>query len=173
MSISKKCILSFILSIGAIFSYAQSNILSNNDSIKNCYVSKNNDTIILSKNKIITVGSILYIGKGSDTLYGWYNHISFKSPFNWSLWLFRDAELESYKNNYPYDASVSREHDKLLGYIHKGDSVMVKKIKVRKTKKYGIWYILTLKDYKFPKTKYQCFLLEALNSHEIFITQKL
>ncbi|RTL47439.1 MAG: hypothetical protein EKK39_14315 [Sphingobacteriales bacterium] len=169
MSISKKCILSFILSIGVSFSYAQSNILSSNDSIKIHYVSENNDTIILSNNSIITINQTLYIGKGSDTVYGWYNYISFKSPFNWSLWLFRNSEEESYRSNYPYGASVSREHDKLLGFIHKGDSVTVKKIKVKKTKKYGTWYILTLKDCKFPKTKYECFLKEALNTHEILV----
>lgn len=126
------------------------------------------DTLFTNTGIRIVVGQSLTVGKGSDEN-GWYASMSFKSPFNWSLWLFRDKELNNSTNPSRVDAAWERERYKLRDYFYEGDSVLVKKIRKKGNKKYGYWYAVYIKTYKFPKAKFICNIKLAIKNREIII----
>ncbi|MBD3750549.1 MAG: hypothetical protein IE931_13755 [Sphingobacteriales bacterium] len=127
-----------------------------------------NDTLFTNRGIRIIVGQKLIVGKGSDKN-GWYSSMQFRSPFNWSIWLFRDMELNNSTNPSKVDAEQERERDSLRDFFHEGDSVLVKKIKRKGNKKYGYWYVLYLKTLKFPKANFICNINLAIKKKEIII----
>jgi hypothetical protein len=126
------------------------------------------DTLYSNIGFAIIVGQKLLVGKGSEEK-GWYMSMWFKSPFNWSLWLFRDAELNTSTNPSRIDAAQERENNKLKNFLHEGDSLVIKKIRKKGNKKYGYWYAVYLKDTKFPITNFICNIEVAIKTKEIII----
>lgn len=77
----------------------------------------------------------MIVGKASEEN-GWYKTIGFKSAFSFSLLFMRNIEIE---NNLEYKREPrKRDNDKLASSIQVGDTITIKKLNKKETKRKDI-----------------------------------
>ena len=126
-----------------------------------------NDSLFTNTGLSIVVGQRIIAGEATG-INGWYKSIGFKSPFNWSLWLFRDIELKTTYENRD-DPTQDRKNDKLKDALHAGDLLLVTKIKKKGNKRRGYVYVVYFRNTTFPVTNFFCNIQLAIKTKELII----
>lgn len=125
------------------------------------------DTLFIQPDKKIVAGQKLRIGKGSYER-GWFHYISFKNYGSLPLLFNRKFNLQ-YEYSARSDPEQERTNDLVKTYLEPGDSVIIKKLKLRKGKNEPDWYRAILITKKFQRLRFYTNIVKAIETNELLV----